>query len=449
MTGNRLTVPKDSASRVWPQLRAMLKVGVIGFGGGSALIPVLEKELVSGGKALSEPVFVEDVVIANISPGALPVKLGALSGLQLGGPWLAFGSALAVAFPGAAATVAVLAVFSFLGEGAVRAIEYASLGITAFIISLLGAYIMKVIENGGKRRRQYIVITLLAFVLTGADRTLDLIAMVFGLDSVPELPEMAALGLIVVALLAIAGLSLVQLRKAGFPRPAGPHTRPPRGIGTAIGLLLGAAALVALAVWLCDRLGRSGEFMALVAASTLSSFGGGEAYVGVADGFFVSSGFVTPGAFYGEIVPVANALPGPILVKMAAGIGYTFGTSLGGTWFGIALATAVYLITIGASSAVALGVLAGYERASHSVLIQNIGHYILPVICGLLISTSISMLISNAEIGTEAQLPATVVIAGSLALAATIWWLQHRWRVPDLMLLGGAGALSLIALFAV
>jgi len=426
----------------------MLKVGMIGFGGGSALIPVLEKELVSGRQALSEPVFVQDTVIANITPGALPVKIGALSGLQLGGPWLAFGSALAVAFPGAAAAVAILAMFSLLGGGAVRTIEYASLGIAAFILFLLGAYIMKVFENGGKRRRQYIVIALLSFALTGADRTRDLLATVIDLDAVPVLPQMSALGLIAVALLAIAVLSFVQLRKPSPAHPARLRARPPRGIWTAISLPLVTAALVALAVWLCNQGDGTGQFMALVATSTLSSFGGGEAYVGVADGFFVTSGLVTPEAFYGQIVPVANALPGPILVKIAAGIGYTHGASLGGTWLGIAQAGAAFLITIGASSAAALGVLAGYERASHSVFIQNTGHYILPVISGLLMSTSVSMLISNAEIGMGAGLPAALVIAASLALAAAIWWLHLHWRVPDAILLGGAGALSLMALLA-
>ncbi len=423
----------------------MLKVGMIGFGGGSALIPVLEKELV-GRKALIEPVFVQDTVIANISPGALPVKIGALSGLQLGGPWLAFGSALAVAFPGAAAAVAILAFFAFLGEGAVRVIEYASLGIAAFIVFLLGAYIMKVLVNGAGRRRQYVAIALVSFALTGADRTRNLIGMGVSLDSVPQLPQISALGLIVVALLAIAVLSLVQLRTASTTHPPRRRSRAPRGVGTAILLPLVTAVVVALAVWLYDQGDRTGELMALVATSTLSSFGGGEAYVGVADGFFVTSGFVTSDAFYGQIVPVANALPGPILVKIAAGIGYSHGAALGGTWLGIAQASAAFLITIGASAAVALGILAGYERASHSVFIQNIGHYILPVICGLLMSTSVSMLISNAEIGMAAGLPAAAVIIASLALTATVWLLHHHWRVPDVVLLAGAGALSLTAL---
>ncbi len=93
----------------------MLKVGAIGFGGGSALIPVMERELVTPHGGLDQHTFVQDTVIANITPGALPVKLAALSGIQLGGPVLAVFSGLAVALPGAALTVSLLAVFAAVG----------------------------------------------------------------------------------------------------------------------------------------------------------------------------------------------------------------------------------------------------------------------------------------------------------------------------------------------
>ena len=94
----------------------MLKVGAIGFGGGSALIPVMERELVTPHGGLDQHTFVQDTVIANITPGALPVKLAALSGIQLGGPALAVFSGLAVALPGAALTVSLLAVFAAVGS---------------------------------------------------------------------------------------------------------------------------------------------------------------------------------------------------------------------------------------------------------------------------------------------------------------------------------------------
>ena len=76
----------------------MLKVGVIGFGGGSALIPVLEKELVDP-RRLREDEFVQDTVIANITPGALPVKIAALAGTQLSGSMAAAAGGLAIAVP--------------------------------------------------------------------------------------------------------------------------------------------------------------------------------------------------------------------------------------------------------------------------------------------------------------------------------------------------------------
>ena len=64
---------------------------------------------------------------------------------------------------------------------------------------------------------------------------------------------------------------------------------------------------------------------ALIALSSITSFGGGEAYIAVADGYFVQPGYVDAGTFYTQLVPIANALPGPILVKVAAGIGYLTG----------------------------------------------------------------------------------------------------------------------------
>ncbi|WP_288077071.1 chromate transporter, partial [Rhodococcus sp. (in: high G+C Gram-positive bacteria)] len=128
----------------WRHFGAMLKVGVIGFGGGSALIPVMEKELVGAGR-LDEDEFVKDTVIVNITPGALPPKLATLSGLQLNGSAAALAGALAVALPGTVATVALLALFTALGPGAVSVIEAASLGISAFILYLLAHYVVKVL----------------------------------------------------------------------------------------------------------------------------------------------------------------------------------------------------------------------------------------------------------------------------------------------------------------
>ncbi|MAP62655.1 MAG: hypothetical protein CMH34_02695, partial [Microbacterium sp.] len=188
----------------------MLKVGVIGFGGGSALIPVMEKELVGAGR-LDEDEFVKDTVIVNITPGALPPKLATLSGLQLNGSAAALAGALAVALPGTVATVALLALFTALGPGAVSVIEAASLGISAFILYLLAHYVVKVLAPAGRLRAVPVIIAVLAFVLSGAGKTVSLGHDLADAEPGWAVPELSALGLVLASLGGIAVVTIWQM----------------------------------------------------------------------------------------------------------------------------------------------------------------------------------------------------------------------------------------------
>ena len=175
---------------------------------------------------------------------------------------------------------------------------------------------------------------------------------------------------------------------------------------------------------------------------------GGEAYVGVADGFFVASGIVDSSVFYGQIVPVANALPGPILVKIAAGVSYTVGLESGSVIAGVALAAAALLLTVGSCCAIALMLLAGYDRARDSIFVRNIAAYILPVICGLLASTSVSLLHASADIAEGAGVPPVWAVVGSVLLAFVVPVIHRVAKVPDivLILVFGGASLALLSL---
>lgn len=62
---------------------SMFRVGLVGFGGGNALIPVIEAEVVKARKLVTAREYQEDVVAASATPGALPVKIAAGMGQRV------------------------------------------------------------------------------------------------------------------------------------------------------------------------------------------------------------------------------------------------------------------------------------------------------------------------------------------------------------------------------
>ena len=145
----------------------MLKIGFIGFGGGSALIPVIEDEVVEKDKIVSEEEFNDDVMIASITPGALPVEVATGIGRQASGLKGMAAAATAMALPGALLTVLLQAVISSAGSVVKSQINYLSIGISAFIILTLLAYSLgTVCQAVNKREGQlYGLIILGVFLL--------------------------------------------------------------------------------------------------------------------------------------------------------------------------------------------------------------------------------------------------------------------------------------------
>lgn len=428
------------------QLLSMLKVGLVGFGGGSALIPLVQDELVSRRKVLDPPTFTRQTIVASITPGALPVKLGALAGLHTGGAPLALAMALAVALPGTLLTIGLLASVSSGGEAAVRYVELASVGITVFIIALLVHYISRVLLDAAPSRSTASVVAVVAWLATGIPQTVQLLGRMVGREWDSLVPRLSAVQLVLAALGVIAGRALVR-REAGLAptHPAGSDERTGSHVHRAAALLLSPAVIAAVMAGVL--LGRPAlELLGLVALSSLTSFGGGEAYVGVADGFFVAGGHVDASVFYNQLVPVANALPGPILVKLAAGIGYASGSASGGPAMGWLLGGAAALVAIGSCTALAVLVMGAYSRAERSPVVRDIGAYMLPVICGLLVTTSVSMLLEASQVAARSGQDPAPVVWVSLAAVAGVTALRHFRALPDLVLLVACGAVSTAAL---
>lgn len=422
-------------------LAATFTVGAMGFGGGAALIPIMEREFVQRHKLADDKAFTAHTIIANVTPGAQPVKMSAMVGTHTRPVWAPALAALVVALPGTAATVFLLAMFAALGPAAIRLVEFAAVGISAFIAVLLVEYIQKVLRTHAKVPS--VLIMLATFAVVGGNQAIGALGRLFGTGWETHFPQLTALHVILIALLAVAVIA--------FIRRVQPSPEPERVVDPASSTrhtLRGALVLAALAL-----AGFGASFLvgaqypvALVAASTLSSFGGGAAYIGVADGFFVQSHVVTAASFYGQMVPIANAMPGPVLIKLATAIGYGYGDSVSGPGWGVLVAALAFLVSVCACSALAVAFLAVYERVSESPFVQALGGVVLPVICGLLLSTIASMLNANMALTASEGISAPAVGWGSIVGAVILWALQKKYKPNDALLVIGSGAISLFIL---
>ena len=112
-------------------LISMLKVGCIGFGGGNALVPVIEKEIVKEQKLVSQKEYNKFIVAANITPGALPVEIAVALGKTVAGIPGMLLSPICIALPGVLATLLIIVAFSKFSASAITQVQYVSVGISA------------------------------------------------------------------------------------------------------------------------------------------------------------------------------------------------------------------------------------------------------------------------------------------------------------------------------
>ena len=152
-------------------LLSMAKIGLIGFGGGSALIPVIEEEVVDEQKLISKKDYDEEVVSACVTPGALPVEIAAGVGRKTFGLKGMVLAALLMALPGAFLTVLLLSVLSGRTDSSLNVIRYISIGLGGFISSLLANYAIKTTKAAGRENRKKriasFIIMITVFALTG------------------------------------------------------------------------------------------------------------------------------------------------------------------------------------------------------------------------------------------------------------------------------------------
>lgn len=120
---------------LFPLFLTFLKIGAFTFGGGYAMIPLIQREVVRKRKWISDKDILEIVAIAESTPGPIAVNSATFVGYHVSGFWGAFCSTFGVILPSFLIILAISSVLRQLEN--IQAVQYAFNGIRAGVLALI------------------------------------------------------------------------------------------------------------------------------------------------------------------------------------------------------------------------------------------------------------------------------------------------------------------------
>lgn len=138
------------------------KVGAFTFGGGYAMIPLIQKETVEKNNWISDEDVLEIIAIAESTPGPIAINAATFVGFRTGGFWGAFWATFGMVLPSFVIITIITRVLQQFQE--LRAVRYAFLGIRAGVLALILKALWNMYRKCRKHPMAYIIFGL-SFVL--------------------------------------------------------------------------------------------------------------------------------------------------------------------------------------------------------------------------------------------------------------------------------------------
>ncbi len=131
------------------------KIGAFTFGGGYAMIPVIQKEIVDKKKWITNDDILDIVAIAESTPGPIAINTATFVGYKIAGFWGAFFATLGTVLP----SFIIILVISFILDlfQGLKAVQYAFFGIRAGVLALLIKALVSMYKQCPKNLVSYIL----------------------------------------------------------------------------------------------------------------------------------------------------------------------------------------------------------------------------------------------------------------------------------------------------
>lgn len=152
---------KEGVKTLFSLFVIFLKIGAFTFGGGYAMIPLIQKEVSEKKKWITDDDILEIVAIAESTPGPIAVNAATFVGYRVSGFFGALLATLGVILPSFVIILAISAVLDRFSE--IKAVKFAFSGIRAGVLALIIKALVSMYKKSPKNLVSY-ALTAFAFV---------------------------------------------------------------------------------------------------------------------------------------------------------------------------------------------------------------------------------------------------------------------------------------------
>ena len=146
---------KETLKKALSLFVVFFKIGAFTFGGGYAMIPLIQKEVSENKKWITDDDILEIIAISESTPGPIAINSATFVGYRVCGFWGSFFSTLGVVLP---SFIIILAISFVLAEfGNLEPVKYAFNGIRAGVLALLFKALWTMYKKCPKGAVSYIV----------------------------------------------------------------------------------------------------------------------------------------------------------------------------------------------------------------------------------------------------------------------------------------------------
>lgn len=153
---------KEYFKRLWLLFATFFKIGAFTFGGGYAMIPLIQREVSERRKWITDEEILEIVAIAESTPGPIAINSATFVGYKTCGFWGSFVCTLGVVLPSILVILCLSGILELVQDH--KAVKYAFMGIRAGVLALIVKALIKMYKACPKNLIAYIIMGL-SFIL--------------------------------------------------------------------------------------------------------------------------------------------------------------------------------------------------------------------------------------------------------------------------------------------